>query len=250
MHGAYVRCSRRSFARALAYLHQHAWAVCGHEYGPDGGGESLLGHLGRDTDEAARGADHEPACSAPWMYPPLEMLRLCADAAAHGAIQTFFRTLQLYGATLSPGTWDECLWKVTFPLLDTLSPRRRNALTPPSSPDAAAHTDDVDTLASDSSLSSSSGESKLVALQSIGAITSDLLMWKIMDLPKHNASWPPFKSSNGSASASTPTTSGPLPPPLANNNISIGTTGAGTTALHAHHDFHPARHILHSRCHS
>ncbi|KAF8495991.1 hypothetical protein F5888DRAFT_1804548 [Russula emetica] len=146
------------------------------------------------------------------------------------AIQTKRR--ELYGATLSPGTWDECLWKVTFPLLDTLSPRRRNALTPPSSPDAAAHADDVDTLASDSSLSSSSGESKLVALQSIGAITSDLLMWKIMDLPKHNASWPPFKSSNGSASASTPATSGPLPPPLA-NNISIGTTGAGTsTPIH------------------
>jgi hypothetical protein len=26
-----------------------------HEYRPDGGGESLLGRLGRDTDEAARG---------------------------------------------------------------------------------------------------------------------------------------------------------------------------------------------------
>jgi hypothetical protein len=41
------------------------------------------------------------------------------------AIQTLVRTLQLYGATLSLDmldTWDE-VWKVTCPLLDTLSPQ-------------------------------------------------------------------------------------------------------------------------------
>jgi hypothetical protein len=39
-----------------------------------------------------------------------------------GAIQMLFRTLQLYGVTLSLEMWDECVWEVTFPLLDTLSP--------------------------------------------------------------------------------------------------------------------------------
>jgi len=51
-------CSRRSFARAPSSLHQHAWTVWstgGHEYHLNGGGESLLGCLGRDIDEAARG---------------------------------------------------------------------------------------------------------------------------------------------------------------------------------------------------
>jgi hypothetical protein len=109
-----------------------------------------------------REVDHEPAYSALWMHLLLEILRLCADALPEvrmGAIQTLFRTLQLYGATLS---------------LDTLSPRRRrNALMPPSSPSTATHIDDVDTPASDSSSSPSRGESKVAALQSIGATMSD-----------------------------------------------------------------------------
>ena len=57
MHDAYVRCSRRSFTRAPPSLHQYAWAVWsagGHEYRPDHGGESFMGRLGRDTDEATR----------------------------------------------------------------------------------------------------------------------------------------------------------------------------------------------------
>ncbi|KAF8486568.1 hypothetical protein F5888DRAFT_1824999 [Russula emetica] len=109
--------------------------------------ESLLGRFRRDTDEV-----------------------VCM-----GAIRTLFRTLQLYGATLSLNTWDECIWKVMFPLLDTLSPHRRwNALTAPSSPDTATHANDGDTLVPDSSSSSSWDELKVVAIQSIGAI---------MDLP-------------------------------------------------------------------
>ena len=50
----------------------------------------------------------------------------------------YIRTLQLNGAAHSLHTWGECVWEVKFPLLDTLSPLvRRNALTPPSSPDTA-----------------------------------------------------------------------------------------------------------------
>ena len=130
------------------------------------------------------------------MHLLLEILRLCADARPEvrmGAIQTLFRTLQLYGATLSLDTWDECVWKVTFPLLDTLSPHvRRNALTPPSSPDTATYTDDGDALTSDPSSSSSWDESKVVALQSIGAIMSDFLMSKIIHLPSFGAVWETF----------------------------------------------------------
>ncbi len=67
-----------------------------------------------------READHEPVYSTLWMHPLLVILRLCADArpeARIGMIQTLFRTLHPYRATLSLNTWHECIWKVTFPLL-------------------------------------------------------------------------------------------------------------------------------------
>ena len=158
--------------------------------------ESLFWGVSDAIQTKRREVDHEPAYSALWMHLLLEILRLCADARPEvrmGAIQTLFRTLQLYGATLSLETWDECVWKVTFPLLDALSPHvRRNALTPPSSPDAPPHTDHVDTPTSDSSSSSSWDESKVVALQSIGAIMSDFLMSKIIHLPSFGAVWETF----------------------------------------------------------
>ena len=156
--------------------------------------ESLFWGVSDAIQTKRREADHEPAYSALWMHLLLEILRLCADARPEvrmGAIQTLFRTLQLYGATLSLDTWDECVWKVTFPLLDALSPHvRRNALTPPSSPDTVTHTEDMDTPAPDSS--SSWDESKVVALQSIGAIMSDFLMSKIIHLPSFGAVWETF----------------------------------------------------------
>ena len=158
--------------------------------------ESLFWGVSDAIQTKRREADHEPQYSALWMHLLLEILRLCADARPEvrmGAIQTLFRTLQLYGATLSLDTWDECVWKVTFPLLDTFSPHvRQNALTPPSSPDTATHTDDGDTLASDLSSSSSWDESKVVALQSIGAIMSDFLVSKIIYLPSFAAVWDTF----------------------------------------------------------
>ena len=163
--------------------------------------ESLFWGVSDAIQAKRREADHEPAYSALWMHLLLEILRLCADARPEvrmGAIQTLFRTLQLYGATLSLETWDECVWKVTFPLLDKLSLHmHRNALTPPSSPDATATVPDRDnTLAPDSPSSSSSSsswdESKVVALQSIGAIMNDFLVSKIMRLSSFAAAWDTF----------------------------------------------------------
>jgi hypothetical protein len=155
--------------------------------------ESLFWGVSDAIQTKRREVDHEPAYSALWMHLLLEILRLCADARPEvrmGAIQTLFRTLQLYGATLSLETWDECVWKVTFPLLDTLSPHvRRNVLTPPSSPDTVTRNDGMDTPASDLS---SWDESKVVALQSIGAIMSDFLMSKIVHLPSFGAVWETF----------------------------------------------------------
>ena len=100
-----------------------------------------------------REMDHEPACSALWTHLLLEILRMSVDArpgVIMGVIQTLLRTPQLYGTTLGLGMSDECVWKVTLSLHV-----RRNALTPPSTPDTANYTDDVDTLAPDLASSSS-----------------------------------------------------------------------------------------------
>ena len=78
-------------------------------------------------------------------YLRIEKLPLCADARPEvctGTIQTSFTTLQLYDATLRRLS------------LSTISPHGRwNALPPPPSllPNTTTHTDDVDTLTSDSS---------------------------------------------------------------------------------------------------
>ncbi|KAH9013194.1 hypothetical protein EDB84DRAFT_1533406 [Lactarius hengduanensis] len=155
--------------------------------------ESLFWGVSDAIQAKRREAAQEPAYSALWMHLLLEILGLCADARPEvrmGAIQTLFRTLQLYGATLSLETWDECVWKVTFPLLDTLSLHvRQNSLTPPPTPEpesvrAAAETAPVP--------DSSWDESKVVALQSIGAILNDFLLSKIIHLPSFAAAWETF----------------------------------------------------------
>jgi hypothetical protein len=157
--------------------------------------ESLFWGVSDAIQAKRREAAQEPAYSALWMHLLLEILDLCADARPEvrmGAIQTLFRTLQLYGATLSLETWDECVWKVTFPLLDTLSPYvRQNSLTPPSTPEPKSVV--TDTTPKVATLPDSSwDESKVVALQSIGSILNDFLVSKIIHLPSFADAWETF----------------------------------------------------------
>jgi hypothetical protein len=116
------------------------------------------------------------------MYLLLEVLGLCTDARPEvrvGAIQTLFRTMQLYGATLSLETWDECLWKITFPLLDSITAEIRH------------HAGSSLRQSLDSSLSPEQAwdESKTLALQSIGSIYHDFLTLKIMRLQSFTKAW-------------------------------------------------------------
>jgi hypothetical protein len=156
--------------------------------------ESLFWGVSDAIQAKRREAAQEPAYSALWMHLLLEILGLCADARPEvrmGAIQTLFRTLQLYGATLSLETWDECVWKVTFPLLDTLSPYvRQNSITPPSTPEPSKSTATSPKIATVPD--SSWDESKVVALQSIGSILNDYLVSKIILLPSFAEAWETF----------------------------------------------------------
>lgn len=143
--------------------------------------ESLLWGVSDSIQAKRKDVAREPEYSALWMFLLLEILGLCTDARPEvrvGAIQTLFRTLQLYGATLSLATWDECVWKVTFPLLDAITASSRQAAgTPPA--DGAAPDGQWD-------------ESKVLALQSIGAIFQDFLASKIMHLESFKRAWEVF----------------------------------------------------------
>ena len=148
--------------------------------------ESLLWGVSDSIQAKRRDEDKEPEYSALWMFLLLEVLGLCTDGRPEvrvGAIQTLFRTLQLYGATLSLETWDECIWKVTFPLLDsiTASIRREPAITPGDGASSPAPAADLQW-----------DESKILALQSIGSIFHDFLTSKIMRLDSFVKAWEVF----------------------------------------------------------
>ncbi|KAF9559372.1 hypothetical protein CPC08DRAFT_666543 [Agrocybe pediades] len=143
---------------------------------------SLLWSVSDAIQSKRKNVDEEPEYSEIWMFLLLEVLGLCTDPRAEvrdGAIQTLFRTMQLYGATLSSDTWEQCIWKVTFPLLDALDGEIRQ-LTDPNH----HHHDEGVEHAWD--------ESKILALYSVGSIFSDFLVEKIMLLDSFTKAWDVF----------------------------------------------------------
>ncbi|KAH7907589.1 hypothetical protein BJ138DRAFT_1137471 [Hygrophoropsis aurantiaca] len=150
--------------------------------------ESLLWGVSDSIQAKRRDVDEEPEYSALWMCLLLEVLGLCTDARHEvrvGAIQTLFRAMQLYGATLSLDTWNDCIWKITFPLLDAISMEtRRNTQDPAASPTVVVSMQTSPDHAWD--------ESKSLALQSIGSIINEFLTSKIMHLESFTKAWTVF----------------------------------------------------------
>lgn len=141
---------------------------------------SLLWSVSDAIQSRRKNADEEPQYSELWMFLLLEVLGLCTDPRQEvrdGAIQTLFRTMQLYGSTLSLETWDRCLWEVTFPLLDSLTAEIRRLANSTSAEVPAAQSWD---------------ESKVLALNSIGSIFHDFLTSKIMQLDSFIKTWDVF----------------------------------------------------------
>lgn len=146
-----------------------------------------------DSLQAKRkeGGQMEAEYNSLWMFLLLEVLGLCTDPRPEvrvGAIQTLFRTLQLYGSTLSLDTWEDVLWKVTFPLLDAISQVTANI--PINSPPQ------VETVALGAIPEQGQAwdESKTLALQSIGGIFNDFLLSKIIHLESFERGWDTFVS--------------------------------------------------------
>ena len=142
---------------------------------------SLLWSVSDVIQSKRKNVDEEPKYSELWMFLLLEVLGLCTDPRAEvrdGAIQTLYRTMQLYGATLSSETWDQCIWKVTFPLLESLTQEIRQLAD--SNHD---HNPGID---------QTWDESKILALNLIGSIFVDFLVSKIMLLDSFPKAWDVF----------------------------------------------------------
>ncbi|EIW78018.1 hypothetical protein CONPUDRAFT_146079 [Coniophora puteana RWD-64-598 SS2] len=165
--------------------------------------ESLLWSVSDSIQAKRKDADKEREYSAIWMDLLVEVLGLCSDARAevrNGSIQTLFRAMQLYGATLGDDTWDECVWKITFPLLDALSNETRRALEThdaPVSPPTPTLASGMATIPEDASSSDREREkawddSKALALQSIGAIMAEFLPAHLVRLGSFARAWQVF----------------------------------------------------------
>ena len=141
---------------------------------------SLLWSVSDAIQSKRKNVDEEPEYSELWMFLLLEVLGLCTDARSEvrdGAIQTLFRTMQLYGSTLSSETWDQCIWKVTFPLLESLTTEIQSYNEPG---------------AGELSKLQAWDESKILALHSIGSLLNDFLVSKIMLLDSFTKAWDVF----------------------------------------------------------
>ncbi|KAF9445437.1 hypothetical protein P691DRAFT_805683 [Macrolepiota fuliginosa MF-IS2] len=146
---------------------------------------SLLWSVSDAIQAKRKDAELEPQYSELWMFLLFELLNLCTDARPEvrdGAIQTLFRTIQLYGSTLSLETWDECVWKVSFPLLDSLTEEIRT------------HAGNLENMEEDAAVTSEKAwdDSKILALNSIGSIFQDSLVSAIIRLESFAKAWDVF----------------------------------------------------------
>lgn len=145
---------------------------------------SLLWGVSDSIQAKRKDTEKEPEYSSLWMFLLEELLELCTDSRPEvrvGAIQTLFRTLQLYGGTLSLETWHECIWKIAFPLLELLTQAVRQV-----SP-SQSHSDSADP-----EVVAAWGESKSLAFSSIGSLFSDFLVSKIAHLDSFADAWNAF----------------------------------------------------------
>ncbi|KAG1803198.1 uncharacterized protein BJ212DRAFT_1304669 [Suillus subaureus] len=145
--------------------------------------ESLFWSVLDSIQAKRKDAEMEPEYGALWMC-LLEVLGLCTDSRHEvrvGAIQTLFCAMKLCGATFTLDTWNDCIWKITFPLLDVISIETRRSVFEPG---ALLNTG----LAAQSPKHTWS-ESKSLALQSIGSIISEFLVIKVMHLDSFSKAW-------------------------------------------------------------
>ncbi|KAL8279821.1 hypothetical protein RQP46_007671 [Phenoliferia psychrophenolica] len=128
-----------------------------------------------------------------WMFLLHQLLTLCQDVrqeARDGAISTVFRSISLYGATLSKATWDACMWDIVFPLLDNLS----NTISMHNDEAPSGNTDDLVVQVNGPPLrllDKQWDDSKTLALTSMGNVFF-LYLPILLKTPRFNESWKNF----------------------------------------------------------
>jgi len=145
---------------------------------------SLLWGVSDSIQAKRKDTEKEPEYSTLWMFLLEELLGLCTDSRPEvrvGAIQTLFRTLQLYGGTLSLETWHKCIWKIAFPLLELLTQAVRQV----SPSQSHSYPPDPEVI-------SAWDDSKSLAFSSIGSLFSDFLVSKIAHLDSFVDAWDTF----------------------------------------------------------
>ncbi|CAJ0749553.1 9943_t:CDS:2 [Entrophospora sp. SA101] len=74
-------------------------------------------------ENAIHGELSNNTMNALWMLLLLQLAKICSDVrfeVRNGANQTLFRTIDMNGSVLGSQMWHACIWKVLFPLLDSV----------------------------------------------------------------------------------------------------------------------------------
>ena len=148
--------------------------------------ESLMWGVSDSIQSKRRDSEKEPIYSNLWMFLLSELLHLCADGRTevrNGSIQTLFRSLQLYGATLSPKMWTECLDTIIFPLFDSLS-----------SSIAKLHAEAISSseVVAPAAIAKEWYDTKSLAFQLVGSVFSEFLLSHIIRLASFADVWQRF----------------------------------------------------------
>ncbi|CAG8443203.1 6201_t:CDS:10 [Funneliformis caledonium] len=91
------------------------------EEGPENIKEDIT--VEQEIDQIIQSDLKPQAMNALWMLLLLQLSKICSDTrpeVRNGANQTLFRTIDMNGAVLKTQTWHTCIWKVLFPLLDSV----------------------------------------------------------------------------------------------------------------------------------
>lgn len=118
-----------------------------------------------------------------WLFIVRELLTCCLDSRAEvrsSAMQTLFRSIELYGSTLDAKLWKECVWEIIFPLLDSL-----DAFGQEGEHGGPGGMD----LSENGQGGVNWDQSKVLALQSVGGIFSSFFLSNLITLPDATNIW-------------------------------------------------------------
>ncbi|KNF01720.1 hypothetical protein PSTG_05148 [Puccinia striiformis f. sp. tritici PST-78] len=130
-----------------------------------------------------------------WMFllsKLLDLVHASRQEVRDGAIQTLFRTIGLYGSSLSSSVWHEILWEVIFPLLDLLSNQIKKTPTQPSGSFDDSVPIDVARQPNGAPISLNAkqlDDSKILALESTGKVVADHFASHILVMPQFSDTW-------------------------------------------------------------